>query len=284
MLIKSVAAAGVFIALAGTSRLIGHRGLGVAPAGSMAPRVVAIKAHDYAYEIPDTIAAGVTTLQMANEGKELHQAQLVRLTDGKRATDLLETLKAQGPLPGWVKFVGGPNAVGPGGIGNATTTLLPGHYAIVCFIPSPGGPPHVMKGMIREFDVTGPAAPASDRLPAADISMKTIDYDFTLSKPFTAGHHTILVENGAAQSHEVVLVRLQPGRSAQDFDHWAEGTMEGPPPVTSSTGITAMENGDGVTFDVDLTPGEYVLICFAPDIKDGKSHASHGMIKQLTVK
>jgi hypothetical protein len=35
---------------------------------------------------------------------------------------------------------------------------------------------------------------------------------------------------------------------------------------------------------VDLPAGEYGIICFDPDAKDGKPHLAHGMIKQLSVK
>jgi len=36
--------------------------------------------------------------------------------------------------------------------------------------------------------------------------------------------------------------------------------------------------------DLDLAPGEYGLLCFLPDAKDGKPHFVHGMHKQITVK
>jgi hypothetical protein len=32
-----------------------------------------------------------------------------------------------------------------------------------------------------------------------------------------------------------------------------------------------------------LTAGEYGLLCFIPDAKDGKPHFVHGMIKQFVV-
>jgi hypothetical protein len=35
--------------------------------------------------------------------------------------------------------------------------------------------------------------------------------------------------------------------------------------------------------DLDLEPGEYGLICFLPDMKDGKPHFHHGMVKKITV-
>ncbi len=41
--------------------------------------------------------------------------------------------------------------------------------------------------------------------------------------------------------------------------------------------------GGVAVFTAELTAGNYVLWCFAPDAKDGKPHFLHGMAKQLTV-
>jgi hypothetical protein len=38
------------------------------------------------------------------------------------------------------------------------------------------------------------------------------------------------------------------------------------------------------TIEVNLEPGEYGLICFVPDAKDGKPHIAHGMVTQFTVR
>jgi uncharacterized cupredoxin-like copper-binding protein len=255
-----------------------------APGGRDTTRVgIAMTARDYTYDVPDTVAAGPATIRLANHGRELHQAQIVRLEDGKTASDLVQAIRNPGPIPSWVKFIGGPNAVAPGTEGSTTANLPAGHYAVLCFIPSPDGTPHVMKGMIRSFDVTGGASSTSGELPKADVTLKTVDYDFQPSASLTAGHHTILVENSAVQPHEVVLLKLAPGKSVMDFATWAEGGMQGPPPVTESSGVTAMDSGGSATFDADLTPGDYGLICFIPDVQDGKPHLAHGMAKQFKV-
>jgi len=36
--------------------------------------------------------------------------------------------------------------------------------------------------------------------------------------------------------------------------------------------------------ELSLTPGEYALICFVPDAKDGKAHFAHGMMSTFVVK
>ena len=44
-----------------------------------------------------------------------------------------------------------------------------------------------------------------------------------------------------------------------------------------------MAKGAVMYVPVDLPAGEYALICFIPDAKDGKAHYLHGMMKAFTV-
>ena len=161
-------------------------------------------------------------------------------------------------------------------------SLAPGKYALICLIPSPDGVPHLMKGMIQPFEVTGGGAEAA--LPVASDTVRLGDYTFESGRPITAGQHTFLVTNGAQQPHELVLLRLAPGKTVKDFGVWATtGGMKGPPPALPLGGVAVLDHGDSGVFTADLTPGEYGMICFVPDAKDGKPHLMHGMMKQITV-
>ena len=120
--------------------------------------------------------------------------------------------------------------------------------------------------------------------PVADATIRLSDYAFSVDKPLAAGHHVLRVTNDAAQSHEVVVVELPPGKTAADLGNWVEKTqMKGPPPGKPIGGIALLANGRSGTFPVDLKPGHYGFICFVPDAKDGKSHFAHGMTKDFTV-
>ena len=112
--------------------------------------------------------------------------------------------------------------------------------------------------------------------------MKLTDYDFELSKPITAGRHTIRVENAGPQEHELVIVKLDSGKEPMDFAKWGE-KMVGKPPGTLHGGVSGIMSGGKAFVEVDLAPGEYGLICFVPDSKDGKGHYRHGMAKKVTV-
>lgn len=244
---------------------------------------ITVTANDYSFQAPKEVPAGATQFQLVNQGKEMHQAQLVKLEDGKTLEDLAKAMKTHGPPPSWVRFMGGPNGVAHGQEANATAVLTPGQYAYLCLIPSPDGVLHIAKGMAYAFTVTEAGTSASQELPPPDVTIKLVDYDFESSEPLTAGKHTILVDNAGPQPHELVLLRLAPGKKAQDFATWAMEGMKGPPPAEPLGGVVTLDKGSRGTFEVELTPGEYGLICFVPDTKDGKPHLAHGMVKTITV-
>lgn len=249
-------------------------------AGHAMPNVVTVVANDYTFEAPAEIPAGLTTFVLKGVGKQLHHATVARLDDGKTVNDLVSALKTPGPPPSWVTFVGGPNVPDPGAEANATVDLAPGNYALICFVDTPDKVPHFAKGMAHGFTVTGSATNAM--APTADVSLVLDDYVFNFDKPLTAGRHTIKVTNPAAQPHEIQLIQLEPGKALADMQRWIM-KMDGPPPGKAVGGIAGMRPGTTNYFEVELTPGEYVAICFLPDHKDGKPHFEHGMARQFTV-
>ena len=258
-------------------------------------RVVTITARDYAFEAPDSVEAGYVTLRLLSRGKELHHVQLMRLDGGHTMKELFEVMKdPSAKPPAWVVEVGGPNAPVPGGESAAALELVPSRYALICFIPSPDGMPHVMKGMAKEIVVTPakqrsaklapkvpkPAPSGREGAPAATVTLR--DYDFVFSTPLVAGTQTLRLVNEAEQHHEMFIATLVPGKKAIDFAHWAE-KPEGPPPGMPIGGITGLNKGEWNDITLTLEPGEYALICFLGDAGDGKPHLVHGMIKEFTV-
>jgi hypothetical protein len=241
-----------------------------------------INATDYAFDAPDQVPAGLMTVHLVDNGAELHHVAFVKLNDGKTMADLSQAMKSQGPPPAWWVDHGGVNASRPGGgMATATQTLEAGNYALICFIPSADGVPHFAKGMIRPLTVTA-STDAAATAPASDVVMSLKDYTFTLSKPISAGKHTIRIESSGDQSHEVQLVRLAPGKKAEDVPAWI-AKPNGPPPGEPIGGVPAMAKGSVAYITADFTPGDYALICFLPDAKDGKPHFAHGMIQQIHI-
>jgi hypothetical protein len=243
-------------------------------------RVVHVTGQDFKFDAPDVVSAGLTEFRFLNKGPSLHHMAILRLNGGKSIDDLRAALANPGPLPTWVKELGGPNAPDPGTESNATVMLEPGNYALICFVDI-GGPPHFAKGMVRPLRVV-PAKVAATR-PKSDVTATLVDYTFRLSSPIRAGTRTIRVYNAGKQSHEVELVQLAPGKSLGDFMNWL-GKMDGPPPGKALGGVAGMDPGTSQYFTYNFTPGNYALICFLPDVKDGKPHFAHGMVQQIAVR
>ena len=246
-----------------------------------AANTVTFTAKEFAFEGPDSIPAGLTAIQINAVGKEMHHASLIKLEEGKTFADLQAAFKAGGPPPTWAVAYGGVNPPAPGGSTTAMQVLDPGNYAVVCFVESADHVPHMAKGMMKALTVT--ATPNENTTePASDVTLTLNDYSFTLSKPLVAGKQMIRVENAAAQPHEVVLLQLAPGKTIEDVGKWVFD-MKGPPPGKPIGGIPGFMKGKNSYFEANLEPGDYGMICFIPDAKDGKPHAAHGMTQQFKI-
>ena len=246
-----------------------------------APNVVTFKAVDYAFQGPDTIKAGETTVRLETvPGKEIHQVAIFRIDSGKTFDDVTAAMKKpNAPQPKWFVEVAGVNAPTPGQTAEVTAMFDAGRYMLMCMIPSPDGVPHMMKGMVKPLVVTGPAIAAAE--PKADVNLTLTDYDFVQAAPMTAGTHMVRVENTASQPHEVFVIRVAPGKSAQDLVKWVE-KMQGPPPAQPMGGVTGLATGGHAYFPVTFESGAtYAFVCFLPDAKDGKPHTAHGMVKEF---
>jgi hypothetical protein len=240
-------------------------------------------ADDYAFEGPDTLPAGWTTVQIHNHGLEPHHIQLLKLTEGKTLTDLSSAL--HNPLitmPGWAKHMGGPNGVGSGGIAEARVHLEPGSYALICVIPSKDGTPHVMLGMAKKLRVTDQSAFSSRLVHQYHLAMR--DYEFVVVEPIWKGRHSFFVKNRGSQPHQVSLVRLDHASSGSDvlaaFSPDATTTLPG----TLMGGITGLEPGGEGSFTADLSQGRYAFICLFPNPNSPSSHAAMGMVMNFTVR
>ncbi len=250
-----------------------------------ASNVITVVTRDYAFQMPDTIPSGLTTIELRNEGKEPHHLMLYRLDAGKTIRDAFAALEAGGAHPAWMHAAGGPNAVPKGGESIATVMLEPGSYVAFCHVKSPDGRIHFMKGMLKSITVT-PAAPPPEATPAAlaaaDITVTLRDYSFEFSQPPTRGKHLIAVTNAGTQRHELILSLLQPGKTSRDFITWID-TQNGPPPVTPYGGITDIEPGRTILIPVELKPGNYSVVCRVRDAGDDAPHDRHGMLADFTV-
>lgn len=116
-----------------------------------------VTAKDYAFEAPETVPAGDTTLSFTNTSEaEEHEMILFRKADGVALS--FEEIVDLGEEEAGDKMVfAGAAFAPPGKSASSLATLTPGAYAMICFIPVGGaddGPPHFTQGMLHEFTVS----------------------------------------------------------------------------------------------------------------------------------
>lgn len=265
-----------------------------------APDVVLLASANDAFEAPDTIHAGWTTFQFANNGDDIHYAHFVKLAPGKTASELIaayaEAIRTSAPRPEWMTRFGGPGGAVPGGSSAATQYMEPGNYVLLCPVEDSTGNPHFVRGEHRTVVVRASAIDASARkAPSATATIRLMDFGFSVDSQMTAGTHTIRTSNAGVEGHDLVIMRLAQGITLDDVSRTmnpeaARRTGSSAKPAvpfenlgTLVGGIAVIHSGMDVFFTVTLTPGDYALLCMTT-AGDGRSHIEHGMIQLMAVK
>ncbi len=265
-----------------------------------APNVVSLIATEYAFEAPDTIPAGWTNFRLANRGQEVHYGHIVRLEPGRTVQELVdayaEAIRTSGPRPKWVKRFGGPGGTFPGDSSSVTQYLEPGSYVWICPVEDNDGNPHFGKGESKQFVVVASDGGMVDRAvrPEASIVVRLMDFSFEVDSSVPAGRHTIRVENAGVEPHDLVMMKLNPGKTVAELlaamnpeRARRPGQAGEPPPplaslMTGAGGIAAIAPGMEAFFEANMSAGEYVLLCMAT-APDGRSHIEHGMVKRFRI-
>ena len=118
-------------------------------AGAMPESATTLTATDFALSGPPPDKAGASVVGIKNNGKQIHEVNLVELAAGKKVEDVLAWFKAPaGPPP--MSFRDGV-AVAAGEEGTSSWDLQSGStYVILCAVPdslSGDFVPHIVKGM-----------------------------------------------------------------------------------------------------------------------------------------
>lgn len=115
---------------------------------------VHLELSDYAFRFTKPLTSGRHTVHVMNTGALEHEAVMVKLAPGKTMKDFGTWLEGgmQGPAP--AEPAPGMSGLGRGRTGTFTTTLTPGTYGMICWIPDEkDGKPHSAHGMVQEFTV-----------------------------------------------------------------------------------------------------------------------------------
>jgi hypothetical protein len=244
---------------------------------------VNVGAVDYAFESPDKLETGYVTLSFDNTGKELHHLQLARLNDGVTLEQFQVAMgQGEAAMMSLIELVGGVGLVVPGGSGTVTVNLeKPGTYLELCFVPDANGVPHLALGMFKPIEVT--ASSVAAEAPEADLVVDMHDFSFTIPGSLNSGTQTWEVINHGEQPHELMLGKIKEGQTLESVMAYFGAGKFGPDmPLELLGGAQGLSSGNNSFVTFDITPGEYVTLCFIPDPKSGMPHLSLGMISHFT--
>lgn len=120
---------------------------------------------------------------------------------------------------------------------------------------------------------------------APQLVVRATDNDYPDPAEAKAGLTEIVVDNQGQDLHQIALLKIEDGKSFDDFVAYAKTAKETDPPpawVTSAGGPAVAAPGQKANAFVELEAGTYAMICRIPDAQ-GVPHMATGMIKPLTV-
>jgi len=116
-----------------------------------------------------------------------------------------------------------------------------------------------------------------------EITIKAADYSFEAPDQIEAGLVTVNLVNDGQESHHAQIVRLNDGVTLEQFQTaLQEGEAAVFPLIAFVGGPGLVDPGLQSQVTLDLSPGQYVLLCFIPS-HDGVPHLAKGMVRPLEV-
>jgi hypothetical protein len=142
---------------------------GTPTAAAEPPATGTVVLRDFAFELPDQIAAGPQVWEVVNEGPQPHEIALLKLAPGVTPEQVMGIMEGPSASPeadhemaspaaaaGAPPFApaGGMQALASGLRGWTVLNLEPGDYLAICLVPDPAsGQPHAELGMVASFSV-----------------------------------------------------------------------------------------------------------------------------------
>ena len=224
------------------------------------------------------VPAGLYTFQVTNNQTEGEFAGIIaRITDGVTMEQFMEAAAAEDPM-GAIAMVSlsGGLPLQPGESTSYILRLVPGNYIVVNFADE-GPPSDAATFTVVEGDMTNEVEPN------ADVNLAMVDFAFAIPGFMPAGEQVWHLENVGDQWHETVIMPLPEGlASVSDVRELMASGSE--PDVQPAFFWAPMSPGGEAWVTIDLAPGNYVVLCFLPDLNgDFSPHMQHGMIQVFTV-
>lgn len=260
-----------------------------------------IVATDYAFDAPEKIPSGWTTIEFINDGEDPHMLLFHLLPVGKTLDhfagelyppvnewwmavrdDGMDPSEARqvANLPAWfgdAQWMGGAGFIDPGLSTKITMKLPPGTYVMECYIKTEDGELHAMEGMLRELTVTDERSEATP--PEANIDITLSNYEMDIYGDLTPGSHTVAVHFAEGSYHNEHVARLDSDGSVQDVLAWLpwleHDGLWPPAPATLLGGMNILPEGETGYFTLDLEPGRYLFV--------SEMTGRAGVLKEVTI-
>ena len=114
-----------------------------------------------------------------------------------------------------------------------------------------------------------------------EITVVLTDHHFRLSAPVEPGRLLWHIKNQGSEPHQALVIRLPEGVSEYGEQAWFEHGSKGPEPGERVGGIETIAAGAESSFQTDLKPGKYLLLCAMSE--DEGRHYELGMIYRFTI-
>ena len=259
--------------------------------GAVDPRLagnaaMTITITDDAVVAPAEVPAGPTLVTQVNLTDEDAHFFILRIPDEVSDEQVAATLESS-VIPDWLsaaQLVGNPDRAAPGGGGAvALVDLRPARYLVM-------DPTHPREP--AAFLAVGEPVPLPEV--AADVRATMFEMDFAMPASVPAGKRIWEVANTGSMLHELAVIPVPAGATAEQVLLAIQPAWEGTPlpselgeewttwsphPVA---GVGATSPGGRVYAQIDLEPGAYVAVCFVPT-DDFTPHLMLGMTRIFTV-
>ena len=121
---------------------------------------------------------------------------------------------------------------------------------------------------------------AAAQAPAA-VTIVLTDHHFRLSAPIERGRMVWHIKNEGSEPHQALVVKLPDGVNEYQERAWLEHGSQGPEPGEPMGGIKTLAPGAEASFETDLKPGQYLLLCAM--LEEEGRHFELGMIYHFTI-
>jgi hypothetical protein len=131
------------------------------------------------------------------------------------------------------------------------------------------------------------SAAASTRMAASaaipEVTIKAADFSFDAPDQIEAGLIKVNLVNNGQEPHHAQIARLNDGVTLDQFQAaLREGEAAAFPLIAFVGGPGLVDPGLETQVTLDLTPGQYILLCFMPS-HDGVPHLAKGMVRPIEV-